>query len=510
MTNHMFDAIRGAIASEEAVFIETMEGRIWAYGEMLEFSGRFANALAALGVNPGDRVAVQVEKSVEALILYLACLRAGAVYLPLNTAYTLAELDYFIGDAEPRIVVAKPSIADGIRTVAGKHGALVETLGEAGDGSLMEKATGSKSEFTDIVRGADDLAAILYTSGTTGRSKGAMLTHDNLLSNALTLKDYWRFTAEDRLIHALPIFHTHGLFVATNTVLMAGASMLFLPKFDADRILELMPRATTMMGVPTFYVRLLLHPGLNREIAAGMRLFVSGSAPLLADTHRSFHERTGHAILERYGMTETNMNTSNPYEGERIAGTVGFPLPDVELRVVDPETGSPLPTGETGMIEVRGPNVFKGYWRMPEKTRAEFRQDGFFITGDLGKIDDRGYVSIVGRGKDLVISGGYNIYPKEVEVEIDQLPGVVESAVIGVPHPDFGEGVTAVVVREPGSGIDEKTVVASLADRLARYKQPKRVIFVDELPRNTMGKVQKNVLRDTYANLFRENEQAGS
>jgi len=510
MTNHMFDAIRGAIASEEAVFIETMEGRIWAYGEMLEFSGRFANALAALGVNPGDRVAVQVEKSVEALILYLACLRAGAVYLPLNTAYTLAELDYFIGDAEPRIVVAKPSIADGIRTVAGKHGALDETLGEAGDGSLMEKATGSKSEFTDIVRGADDLAAILYTSGTTGRSKGAMLTHDNLLSNALTLKDYWRFTAEDRLIHALPIFHTHGLFVATNTVLMAGASMLFLPKFDADRILELMPRATTMMGVPTFYVRLLQHPGLNREIAAGMRLFVSGSAPLLADTHRSFHERTGHAILERYGMTETNMNTSNPYEGERIAGTVGFPLPDVELRVVDPETGSPLPTGETGMIEVRGPNVFKGYWRMPEKTRAEFRQDGFFITGDLGKIDDRGYVSIVGRGKDLVISGGYNIYPKEVEVEIDQLPGVVESAVIGVPHPDFGEGVTAVVVREPGSGIDEKTVVASLADRLARYKQPKRVIFVDELPRNTMGKVQKNVLRDTYANLFRENEQAGS
>ncbi|HEU4986312.1 MAG TPA: malonyl-CoA synthase [Rhizobiaceae bacterium] len=502
MTNHMFGAIRGAIASKEAAFIETAEGRVWTYGEMLELSGRFANTLVALGARPGDRVAVQVEKSVEALILYLACLRAGAVYLPLNTAYTLAELDYFIGDAEPRIVVARPAVAEDIRTVAGKHGALVETLGEVGDGSLMEKAARSSAEFPDVTRGADDLAAILYTSGTTGRSKGAMLTHDNLLSNALTLKDYWRFTADDRLIHALPIFHTHGLFVATNTILMAGASMLFLPRFDADRILELMPRATAMMGVPTFYVRLLQHPGLTRDVAKAMRLFVSGSAPLLADTHRAFRERTGHAILERYGMTETNMNTSNPYDGERIAGTVGFPLPGVELRVVDPETGLPLPTGETGMIEVKGPNVFKGYWRMPEKTRAEFREDGFFITGDLGVIDERGYVSIVGRGKDLVISGGYNIYPKEVEVEIDQLPGVVESAVIGVPHPDFGEGVTAVVVKEAGADINEKTIVASLADRLARYKQPKRVIFVDELPRNTMGKVQKNVLRNAYADLY--------
>jgi malonyl-CoA/methylmalonyl-CoA synthetase len=469
---------------------------------MLDLSGSIAVVLAGAGVKPGDRVAVQVEKSVEALMLYLACLRAGAVYLPLNTAYTLAELDYFIGDAEPRLVVCSPGAEAGVGEVAAAHGARLETLDEHGGGSLTKKAAGINQGFADVDRGGEDLAAILYTSGTTGRSKGAMLTHDNLLSNALTLKDYWRFSAGDRLIHALPIFHTHGLFVATNTILVAGASMLFLPKFEPDRILALMGRATAMMGVPTFYVRLLQHPGLTREAAAGMRLFVSGSAPLLAETHRAFRERTGHAILERYGMTETNMNTSNPYDGDRIAGTVGFPLPGVELRIVDPETAEPMPREATGMIEVRGPNVFKGYWRMPEKTRAEFRDDGFFITGDLGRIDGRGYVSIVGRGKDLVISGGYNIYPKEVEGEIDQLPGVVESAVIGVPHPDFGESVTAVVVREHGAEIDETAVIAALGSRLARYKQPKRVIFVEELPRNAMGKVQKNVLRNAYSELY--------
>jgi malonyl-CoA/methylmalonyl-CoA synthetase len=498
----MFDAIRAAITSTKAPFIETPKGCVWTYGDMLDVSGRIASVLAGLGVEPGDRVAVQVEKSAEALMVYLACLRAGAVYLPLNIAYTLAELDYFIGDAEPRLVICAPSAEAGISGIAKAHGGKLETLDEFGGGSLMEKAALANAEFADVARGADDLAAILYTSGTTGRSKGAMLTHDNLLSNALTLRDYWRFTANDRLIHALPIFHTHGLFVATNTVLAAGASMLFLPKFDPDQILALMDRATAMMGVPTFYVRLLQHPDLTREATAGMRLFISGSAPLLADTHRAFHERTGHAILERYGMTETNMNTSNPFDGDRIAGTVGFPLPGVELRVVDPDTGHELPRGATGMIEVKGPNVFKGYWRMPEKTQAEFRDDGFFITGDLGQIDDRGYVSIVGRGKDLVISGGYNIYPKEIEVEIDQLPGVVESAVIGVPHPDFGESVTAIVVRESEAEIDEKAVIAALDGRLARYKQPKRVIFVDELPRNTMGKVQKKVLRDEYAGLY--------
>ncbi|MCU7984474.1 AMP-binding protein, partial [Shinella yambaruensis] len=364
---------------------------------------------------------------------------------------------------------------------------------EAGGGSLLELAADEETDFLDAERGPDDLAAILYTSGTTGRSKGAMLTHDNLLSNALALRDHWRFTSADRLIHALPIFHTHGLFVASNVTLLSGSSMYLLPKFDADEVLRLMAEATVMMGVPTFYVRLVQHPGLTPAATAGMRLFVSGSAPLLAETHRSFSEKTGHAILERYGMTETNMNTSNPYDGDRIAGTVGFPLPGVSLRVTEPETGRPLPGGETGMIEVKGPNVFKGYWRMPEKTAAEFRADGFFITGDLGLIDARGYVHIVGRGKDLVISGGYNIYPKEVETEIDGMPGVVESAVIGVPHPDFGEGVTAVVVRQKGAAIDEQAVLDGLKDRLARYKQPKRVLFVEDLPRNTMGKVQKNV-----------------
>jgi malonyl-CoA/methylmalonyl-CoA synthetase len=502
MGNHMFDAIRAAAGDGKRPFLETADGRRWSYGDMMALSARLARRLVERGVQPGDRVAVQVEKSAEALMLYLACLRAGAVYLPLNTAYTLAELDYFVGDAEPRILVAPPARAEAASEVAGRHGAAVETLDEAGGGSVMEGVEALPDDFADVARGADDLAAILYTSGTTGRSKGAMLTHDNLLSNALTLVDVWRFTATDRLIHALPIFHTHGLFVASNVVLLSGGSMVFLSRFDPDAVLGLMPSSTAMMGVPTFYTRLLQHPGLTREAAAGMRLFTSGSAPLLAETHRQFEQRTGHAILERYGMTETNMNTSNPYDGDRIAGTVGFPLPGVDLRIVDPESGAPLPAGETGMIEVRGPNVFRGYWRMPEKTAAEFRPDGFFITGDLGLIDGRGYVQIVGRGKDLVISGGFNIYPKEVETEIDGMPGVVESAVIGVPHPDFGEGVTAVVVRDRGATLDEAGVMEGLKDRLARFKQPKRVIFVDELPRNTMGKVQKNVLRDAYATIY--------
>ncbi|MCF3642094.1 malonyl-CoA synthase [Rhizobium sp. TRM95111] len=501
MSNHLFDAIRAA-ARPDSCFIETLDGRRWTYGDMLALSGRLAGVLDTLGVRPGDRVAAQVEKSPEALMLYLACVRAGAVYLPLNTAYTLAELDYFIGDAEPRLVVCTPKAHAGIAGVAVGHGAHVETLDETGGGSLMELSLAEEADFLDAERGPDDLAAILYTSGTTGRSKGAMLTHGNLLSNAATLRDCWRFSRADRLIHALPIFHTHGLFVASNVVLLSGASMYFLARFDAEDVLRLLGAATVMMGVPTFYVRLVQHDGLTRERTAGMRLFVSGSAPLLAETHRAFEAKTGHAILERYGMTETNMNTSNPYDGERLAGTVGFPLPGVSLRVTDPECGRPLSDGETGMIEVKGPNVFKGYWRMPEKTKAEFRTDGFFITGDLGRIDERGYVHIVGRGKDLVISGGYNIYPKEVETEIDGMPGVVESAVIGVPHPDFGEGVTAVVVRRAGASLDERAVLDGLKDRLARYKQPKRVIFVENLPRNTMGKVQKNVLRDTYAALY--------
>ena len=436
------------------------------------------------------------------LVLYLAAVRAGAVYLPLNAAYTLNELEYFITDAEPSLVVCDPSKADGIGAIASKVGAKVETLGADGKGSLTDRTDKVSSEFETVPRANDDLAAILYTSGTTGRSKGAMLTHDNLASNSLSLVEYWRFTDKDVLIHALPIYHTHGLFVASNVTLFARASMIFLPKFDPELIIKLMSRATVLMGVPTFYTRLLQSPALTRESTRHMRLFISGSAPLLADTHREWFARTGHAVLERYGMTETNMNTSNPYHGTRVPGAVGHPLPGVSVRVTDPETGEELARDSVGMIEVKGPNVFKGYWRMPEKTKAEFRDDGFFITGDLGKIVANGYVHILGRGKDLVISGGFNVYPKEIESEIDAMPGVIESAVIGLPHADFGEGVTAVVVCDKGAKVDERSVLKALEGRLAKFKMPKRVIVVDELPRNAMGKVQKNILRDTYAKLF--------
>ncbi len=503
MTCYLPDVISSRRPDADKVFIETNDGACLTYGELDAASARMAHVLASLGVRAGDRVAVQVEKSPEALLTYLGCVRAGGVFLPLNTAYTPAEIEYFLSDAEPRVFICDPAALARLASVAAKAGvAHVETLGPRRDGSLMEKFATAPAQFDNLERGRDDLAAILYTSGTTGRSKGAMLTHDNLASNALTLVDTWRFTGDDVLIHALPIYHTHGLFVATNTMLLSGGTILFLPKLDTDAILRLMPRATTMMGVPTFYTRLLQHPGLTPEATKHMRLFISGSAPLLAETHREWRAKTGHSILERYGMTETNMNTSNPYEGDRVAGTVGFPLPGVTARICDPETGAPTPPGEIGMIEVKGPNVFKGYWRMPEKTAAEFKPDGFFITGDLGKIDERGYVHIVGRGKDLVISGGFNVYPKEVEDEIDAITGVIESAVIGVSHADFGEAVTAVIVKSRESSLTEKSVIDGLCERLAKFKQPKRVIFVDDLPRNAMGKVQKNVLRDTYAKLF--------
>ena len=499
--NHLFDLIRARMPAPQARCLETEAGAVLTYGDVLAGSGRYANALVGLGVEPGDRVAVQVDKSPEALLLYLACIRAGAVFLPLNPAYALREVDYFVRDAEPRLVVCPSAGADAIRGIVAA-GIRVETLDRDGGGSLPALSESAAAEFADRPRGPGDLAAILYTSGTTGRSKGAMLSHENLVSNALTLVDHWRFTGDDVLIHALPIFHTHGLFVACHVTLLAGASMLFFSQFDAGRVAAAFGRATAMMGVPTFYVRLLAHPGLASARLDRMRLFISGSAPLLAETFDAWLERTGHRILERYGMTETNMNTSNPYDGDRVAGTVGMPLPGVELRITEPSSGAALDAGEIGMIEVRGPNVFKGYWRMPEKTREEFRPDGFFITGDLGMIDGRGYVHIVGRGKDLIISGGLNVYPKEVEAEIDLLPGVVESAVIGLPHPDFGESVTAVVVRRPHAALDERGVIDGLEGRLGRYKQPKRVVFVDELPRNTMGKVQKTVLRETYARLY--------
>jgi malonyl-CoA/methylmalonyl-CoA synthetase len=501
MAEALFETLcEGFAGREEARCLETPDGRVWRFRDLLDRSAAYARMLRGFGLEPGDRVAVQVEKSPEVLALYLGCIRAGGVYLPLNTAYTLAELDYFLADAEPKVVVVRPGLVEEVGKRAPR--ATILALDGEGRGSAAEAADAAAGPFETVPRGPDDLAAILYTSGTTGRSKGAMLTHRNLASNALVLKDYWRITAEDVLLHALPIYHVHGLFTACNTLLAAGGSMLFLPKFDLDEVFRLLPRATLMMGVPTFYTRMLADPRLTREAVAHMRLFVSGSAPLLAETHRAFRERTGHAILERYGMTETGMNSSNPYEGERRPGTVGFPLPGVEIRITDPETGRPLPTGEIGMIEVRGPNVFKGYWKNPEKTAAEFRPDGFFVTGDLGRFDERGYLSIVGRGKDLVISGGLNVYPKEVEEAIDALPGVVESAVIGVPHPDFGEAVVAVVVPEPGASIGEAEILAALADKLAAFKRPKRVFLVPELPRNTMGKVQKNLLRERYGDLF--------
>jgi malonyl-CoA/methylmalonyl-CoA synthetase len=450
----------------------------------------------------GDRIAVQVEKSLQNLLLYLATIRAGAVYLPLNTAYTLTELAYFLSDAEPALVVVDPSRTAEVGALAGA--APILDLDRHGAGSLMTAVEACSAEFETVGRAEEALAAVCYTSGTTGRSKGAMLSHRALASNAATLKDIWRFTRRDVLIHALPTYHVHGLFVATNTPLMAGAAMILQPRFDPGEVLAAMPAATAFMGVPTYYTRLLAQAGLTREATKGMRLFVSGSAPLLAQTHRDWSARTGHAIIERYGMTETGMNASNPYDGERRAGTVGFALPRVDLRVVDEATGEALPAGAIGGIEVRGPNVCAGYWRNVEKTEEAFRADGFFITGDLGVIDADGYLSIVGRDKDLIISGGLNVYPKEVEAEIDAIEGVIESAVIGLPHADLGEAVAAVVAVGGGgeTTLTESAVIEWLSGRLARFKQPKRVLFVAELPRNAMGKVQKSSLRADFASLF--------
>ncbi|SDD36524.1 malonyl-CoA/methylmalonyl-CoA synthetase [Paracoccus isoporae] len=472
------------------------------YAQIRELTQKLAAVLTGIGVQPGDRVAVQTDKSPEAICLYLATLQVGGVYLPLNTAYTGAEIDYFLGDASPRLFVCTPASLDQHKSRAG-DALSVESLGASGDGSLAELARDAAPMTEAVAREKDDPAAILYTSGTTGRSKGAVLTHGNLASNTEALLQSWHYSAEDVLIHALPIFHTHGLFVAVNMTLVAGSSLIWLTKFDADQAVSLMSDATVLMGVPTFYTRLLKSDRLDRDATQNMRLFVSGSAPLLAEDHRSFEDRTGHAILERYGMTETCMITTNPYDGARKPGAVGMALPGIEIRVTDRETGKALPDGEIGAIEVRGPNVFEGYWQMPEKTASEFRDDGFFITGDLGQIGEDGYLRIVGRDKDLVISGGYNVYPKEIEALIDDLPGVLESAVIGVPHPDLGEGVTAVVVPQPGAAPSEDDIFSAIGDSLARYKQPKKIIFVEELPRNVMGKVQKAELRKSYAELYR-------
>jgi malonyl-CoA/methylmalonyl-CoA synthetase len=503
MANILFDTVLGNIAEPDKTCLDTPGGASVTFAGLVEATGRAANALQALGVKPGDRVAAQVEKSIDVVALYLGAVRAGAIFLPLNTAYTPAEIGYFLGDAEPALFVCVPGSPVDSDEFRAKSGIAQATLGQDGSGTFLDHMRKASADFATVPCSRDDLAAILYTSGTTGRSKGAMLSHWNLASNSVTLAQVWRFTSDDVLLHALPIFHTHGLFVALNTLLLTGGTQLFLPRFDAGQAISLLPRATSMMGVPTFYTRLLEREDFTADLVRHMRVFISGSAPLLAETHRAFEERTGHAIVERYGMTETTMITSNPYDGVRRPGTVGFPLPRIALRVADPETGALLPQGEIGVLEVRGPNVFQGYWRMPEKTASEFRPDGFFITGDLGKVDEEGYFHIVGRGKDLIISGGFNVYPKEVETEIDGIAGVIESAVIGLPHPDFGEGVAAVVVAKPDAGLTEAAIKDHLADRLARFKQPKHVFFVADLPRNTMGKVQKNELRTRYADTFR-------
>ncbi len=502
MANPLFDTLFGQHRGKNTPFLHLENGDSLSYAAFLDRAAQFAGLLSSSGLDAGDRVAVQIAKSPEALAVYAACAQAGFVFLPLNTAYTADEVSYFVENSGAKVLLCDPVGAAALKSITDGCNAQLETLDANGAGSFADKAASYSTSFATVDRSGDDLAAFLYTSGTTGRSKGAMLTQDNLLSNSEALLKEWRFTEKDVLLHALPIFHTHGLFVATNITLLAGSQMIYLPKFDLDQIIANMPRATTMMGVPTFYTRLLGDARFTRELARHMRLFVSGSAPLLAETHVQFEERTGHRILERYGMTETNMNTSNPYDGERRAGTVGFPLPGVELKITDSQTGETLPQGEIGEIEVRGPNVFRGYWQMPEKTAEELRSNGFFITGDLGQIDQDGYVSIVGRNKDLIISGGYNIYPKEIELLLDDATGVLESAVIGVPHPDFGETIVGILVALPGHTLDVDAIKSEISGSLARFKHPQRLIVVPELPRNTMGKVQKKALRDTYADLF--------
>ncbi len=502
MANPLYEALFGIHAGKTTPFLVLQDGTIWSHADFLKTASQMAQVLVQIGLQPGDRLAAQVAKSPEALALYAACVQAGIVFLPLNTAYTVDELSYFIENSGASMVVCDGVGRVALAPVAARLKARVETLNGDGTGSLINKANGMSGHFEPVDRQPEDLAAFLYTSGTTGRSKGAMLTQGNLLSNASTLAEFWKFSSDDVLLHALPIFHTHGLFVATNVSLIAGGSILFLPKFDLDTVLDLLPQATCMMGVPTFYTRLLGSRHFTKDLTDHMRLFVSGSAPLLAETHKEFQERTGHRILERYGMTETNMNTSNPYDGDRRAGTVGMPLPGVELKITDPESGEALDTGTIGQIEVRGPNVFKGYWQMPEKTAAELRANGFFITGDLGKIDEDGYVHIVGRNKDLIISGGYNIYPKEIELILNDQPGVLESAVIGVPHADFGETVLGLIVPVPGETLDLGAISEAAGASLARFKHPRKLMTIESLPRNTMGKVQKNILRDRYRDIF--------
>ncbi|MDP9902544.1 malonate--CoA ligase [Variovorax ginsengisoli] len=507
---NLFAALRAAFPEDlDAIAVETDDGLHYSWRDLERGSAMIANLLDALDMEPGARVAVQVEKSVEAMLLYLATLRAGYVFLPLNTAYRSLEVEYFIGNAEPAVVVCSSANAAWVAPIAVAAGTQhVFTLDDDRTGTLLDVAAQCSDQHAVAAMGDDDLAAILYTSGTTGRSKGAMLTHRNLRSNAEVLKDYWGWEEGDVLIHALPIFHVHGLFVAIHGALINGSKMIWLNRFDPKRVVARLPDATVFMGVPTLYVRMLAEPGLTRQACARMRLFIAGSAPLLIETFNEWRERTGHTILERYGMSETAMLTSNPYnpvQGERRGGTVGFALPGVNLRVVssaEADAGRICGTDEIGDIQVDGPNVFVGYWRMPEKTREEFTADGFFKTGDVGRIDGLGYITIVGRSKDLIISGGYNVYPAEIEGFINELPGVAESAVVGVPHADFGEVGVAIVIAKAGAAVDADAVLASLKSSLANFKVPKQCFVVPELPRNAMGKVQKALLRQQHQTLF--------
>lgn len=493
MTNTLYDALIAPHTNNDDAFLSLDDGSVWTYADFVRRVAQLANVLKNFDVQPGDRVVVQAPKLADAIALYGAAIQTGAIYLPLNTAYTQSEISYFIEDADPTLVVCDANMLAEMASICGK--AKVLTLATDGNGSLSDAANDQPTTFETAERGPDDLAALLYTSGTTGRSKGAMLSHKNLLSNAISLTDLWQITDKDRLIHALPIFHTHGLFVAMNTSLLSGAQIRFMAAFNVDAIIEEMPHSTMLMGVPTFYTRLLGDARLTKDLVAGMRLFVSGSAPLLAETHTAFEARTGHCILERYGMTETNMITSNPFVGDRIPSTVGYPLPGTEVEITN--NGVPVAPNEVGMIEVRGDNVFQGYWNMPEKTAEELRENGFFITGDLGVKAPDGRISIVGREKDLIISGGYNIYPKEIEDVINDVDGVLESAVFGVPHPDFGESVLAAVVLEASAPTNDM-ISAKVEPNLARFKHPRQYIIMESLPRNTMGKVQKNVLRNTH------------
>jgi malonyl-CoA/methylmalonyl-CoA synthetase len=502
MANPLFDTLFGQHDGKQAVFLHLPDRAPITYAGFLRMAAQYAGLLTDLGLKPGDRLAVQIAKSPQALAVYAACAQAGLVFLPLNTAYTADEVSYFLENSGAGLLLCDDSNRAALAPVAQACAAQLESLNADGSGSFSDKAKDQPDTFDTVARSKDDLAAFLYTSGTTGRSKGAMLTQANLLSNAEVLTAHWQFTDADVLLHALPIFHTHGLFVATNITLLAGGSMIFLPAFNLDQIIAQLPGASAMMGVPTFYTRLLGDVRFTKDLVAHMRLFVSGSAPLLAETHVEFENRTGCRILERYGMTETNMNTSNPYDGERRAGTVGFALPGTEIKITDSKTGATLPQGAIGEIEVRGPNVFRGYWQMPQKTAEELRPDGFFITGDLGQFDADGYLQIVGRNKDLIISGGYNIYPKEIELLLDQQDNVLESAVIGVPHPDFGESVVGILVAKGQTAPDVAAIKAEIGKSLAKFKLPQRLIILPELPRNTMGKVQKKALRDTYKDLF--------